>query len=241
MRNTPHSAPATPQLAATFGPRLVTLSSGSPGLRSSLGVTSRDASEAPGEPVMDMIASDETMDRYNECIKVNGWDLDCYRRNPVVVDSHDYSSVAKIIGRSDSVEIKDNALVNRVRFALDNPLGTLCWKLAKGGFIKSESVGFIPREWTDGNDPSKPGRTFTKCELLEISLVAVPMNPGATIGAAIKSGAVTQQDVRAVVDQMRLSLEELTKLIGQDSPAADDVHAGRLAHAIGELHRILRR
>ncbi len=76
-------------------------------------------------------------------------------------------------------------------------MGNLAYKMAKGGFIKSQSVGFIPIEWTNGNDKDAPDRTYTKCELLEISLVVVPANPGATIGLALKSGAINARDSAA--------------------------------------------
>ena len=74
-------------------------------------------------------------------------------------------------------------------------MGVLAWKMAKGGFLKSQSVGFIPLEWTNGAGKDAPDRTYTKCELLEISLVVVPANPGATIGLALKSGAIDRNDL----------------------------------------------
>ena len=169
--------------------RLHPISGGGHGLRSALSVTVIPVADAPAE-VMDFIASDETVDRY--------------RQNPVVVDSHDYSSIARILGRSETTEVRDGRLVNRVRFALENPLGRLARDLAAGGFIRSQSVGFIPVEWEDGNpERGEPRRRYTASELVEISLVAVPANPGATIGAALKSGATSLATVRSAADQLR--------------------------------------
>lgn len=183
--------------------RLHPLSGGGHGLRSALSVTVIPVADAPAE-VMDFIASDETVDRYGEVIVQAGWRLDRYRQNPVVVDSHDYSSIARILGRSETTEVRDGRLVNRVRFALENPLGRLARDLAAGGFIRSQSVGFIPVEWQDGNpERGEPRRRYTVSELVEISLVAVPANPGATIGAALKSGATSLATVRSASDQLR--------------------------------------
>lgn len=181
-------------LEKEFGHRLVALRDGRQGLRGGLHC---DIKEVLGEePILDFVASDETLDRYNEIIKSDGWQLDNFKKNPVIVDCHDYSSIAKIIGRSPTVGVIDGKLVNRVEFATANPLGNLCWKMAKAGFIRSESVGFIPLEWTNGNKVGEPDRTYLQQELLEISLVVVPANPSATIGAAYKSGAIGKSDLR---------------------------------------------
>ena len=186
-------------LTTEFGERLVKLSTGADGLRSELLCQVR----AVGDDEMEFIATDETKDRYAEVIKIDGWQLDNYRKNPVVVDSHNYWTLGALIGRSEEVVIEKGKMRNRVKFALDNPLGAMSYKMAKAGFIKSESVGFIPIEWKNGSGEMEPRRTYLKQELLEISLVSVPANPGATIEAALKSGAVQRGDVRALFDWLK--------------------------------------
>jgi len=188
-------------LQKEFGERLVTLRDGRPGLRGGLHCEVRSPEVAvpgAGEPpaLLDFIATDETLDRYNELIRLDGWRTDNYLKNPVVPDCHNYYSIAAILGRTVRLEIAGGKMVNRVEFALDNPLGAVAYKLARGGFIQSESVGFIPLEWTNGARPGEPDRTYTRQELLEISLVVVPANPGATIGAAVRSGAVERGDLQ---------------------------------------------
>jgi len=190
-------------LETEFGKRLVTLHDGGQGIRAGLACEVRAASSSE-EPVLDFIASDETVDRYNEVIELGGWQLANYRKNPVVVDSHDYSSIARILGNSTDVRIKSGRLINRVKFATDNPLGAMAYKMARGGFIKSESVGFIPVEWERGNSGAgEPSRTYKKQELIEISLVAVPANPSATVGLALKSGAIEKSDLRDLAEFLK--------------------------------------
>ncbi len=186
---------------AEFGQRLVTLHTGERGLRG--GVPCRVKEVSGDAPMMDFIGSDDSLDRYNEVIDQEGWQLENFRANPVIPDCHDYSSIGKILGRAASVQVADGKLVNRVEFCLDNPMGALAYKMAKGGFIKSQSVGFIPLEWTNGNQAGQPDRTYTKCELLEISLVVVPANPGATIGTALKSGVLTPGDIRRTIEHLK--------------------------------------
>jgi HK97 family phage prohead protease len=184
-----------------FGERVVVLNNGKRGLH---GVLHCEVLDVPGDaPIMDFVASDETIDRYNECIKVDGWQLDNFRANPVIADCHDYSSITKILGRALSVDVANQKLVNRVEFCCDNPMGCLAYKMAKGGFLKSQSVGFIPLEWTNGSGKDEPSRTYSKCELLEISLVVVPANPSATIGLALKSGAIERADLREAAEFLK--------------------------------------
>lgn len=184
-----------------FGARVCTLNNGMAGLRAGLKF---DVKEITGEkPVIEFIGSDSSVDRYNEVIDQNGWQLENFRANPVIPDCHNYDSVARILGRALSIEVRDGKLVNQVEFCLDNPMGAMAYKMAKGGFIKSQSVGFIPLEWQNGKNADQPDRTFTKCELLEVSLVVVPANPGATVGLALKSGAIEKADIKNVVDFLK--------------------------------------
>lgn len=181
-----------------FGDRLVTLHTGAQGLRG--GLRCQVKAVDGDAPVMDFIGSDNSVDRYNEVIEPAGWQLDNFKANPVIPDCHDYSSITRILGRAVSVSVEKGQLLNRVEFCTENPLGLLAWKMARGGFIKSQSVGFIPIEWKNGLGQNDPERTYLKQELLEISLVVVPANPGATVGLALKSGAIERRDLSEAAD-----------------------------------------
>ena len=214
-----------------FGARLITLNNGQQGLRGGLHCTVKDvAGEAP---VMDFIGSDNTIDRYNEVIDQKGWELENFRSNPVIPDCHDYSSIAKILGRALTVDVIEGKLVNRVEFCVDNPMGLLAYRMAKGGFIKSQSVGFIPMEWTNGMGKDQPDRTYSKCELLEISLVVVPANPGATIGNQIKSvlNAGERRDLADFLKQFCSEAEPLTK----PGACGGGIHDAQLLNLAREL------
>jgi HK97 family phage prohead protease len=191
-------------LTEEFGDRLVTLHTGAVGLRG--GIISEVKAVADDESCLDFIGSDNRVDRYGEVIEQDGWDTKNFLANPVIPDCHDYSSVARILGRAKSLAVKDvagrKALHNRVSFAMDNPLGAMAFKMASKGFIPAQSVGFIPLTWTNGVGKDQPARTYKKCELLEISLVVVPANPGATnqITKALNEGAINKSDLRACAE-----------------------------------------
>jgi hypothetical protein len=61
------------------------------------------------------------------------------------------------------------------------------YRLVKGGYIRTVSVGFNPIEYSFVNEKDRPfGIDFKKQELLEISPCPVPCNPNALIAAAAK-------------------------------------------------------
>ena len=223
-----------------FGKRLVTLHTGASGLRCGIHCTAsapKDMADGDGDDMMDFIASDNTVDRYNEVLDQNGWQLDNFRANPVIPDCHDYSSISKILGRATSIGVSNGKLVNRVQFSMDNPMGKMAYKMAKAGFIKSQSVGFIPLDWTNGVGQDQPERTYTKMELLEVSLVVVPANPGATIGLALKSGALERSDLTELADYLKEFCSE--KAIppgsaGASAAGSPDAQLLQLARSLGK-------
>ena len=220
-----------------FGDRLVTLNTGATGLRAGLHFNVKEVAGAVAQ--MDFIGSDATVDRYNEVIDPGAWgDLKNFRANPVIPDCHDYSSVAKILGRAVSVEVRDGKLCDRVEFCLDNPLGNLAFKMARGGFLNSQSVGFIPEDWKAGN-AGEPDRTYTKVELLEISMVVVPANPGATIGLALKSGAIEKCDLRDLADFLKQFCGKETDPDAPGGTSGAGVPDVRLLQSARSLRRVI--
>jgi HK97 family phage prohead protease len=220
-----------------FGTRLVALNNGAQGLR---GGIKCEVKEVAGDaPMMDFIASDNTVDRYNEVIDQAGWQMDNFRANPVIPDCHDYSSISRILGRAVMCDVKDGRLVNRVEFCLDNPMGNLAYKMATGGFIKSQSVGFIPLEWQNGNGKEQPDRTYTKQELLEISLVVVPANPGATVGLALKSGAIERADLLSAVKFLNTLCSDPTAPKDQVRASAAGDHDAQLLQMARLLYLLI--
>ena len=150
-----------------------------------------------GERQYEFIASTIGMDRDGEVIDPAGWDLKNFRKNPVIMYGHDYDGLP--IGRAPKVGISNGSLKNTVEFP---PEGTyefadIVERLVKEGFLNTESVGFIPKEWKDGNGGKGPRRTYTKQELLEISIVPVPSNPDA-LREAVEKGVITEEQLEIV-------------------------------------------
>jgi HK97 family phage prohead protease len=131
--------------------------------------------------------STDSVDRSGDKINQDGWQLDNYRKNPVVLWAHDYSKPP--IGTSDKVWIEGGKLKSITRFVpADNPaIGRFAdgiYQLYKQGFMSATSVGFMPKKWAWVDDKDrKYGIDFEEMELLEYSAVPVPANAEALIEA----------------------------------------------------------
>jgi len=124
------------------------------------------------------IASDESEDRHGEKIKLQGWELENYKKNPVLQWAHDYS--VPPIGRANAIRISEGKLVFEPEFHEETQLAKEIKALFKKGILKAFSVGFIPK------DMNTKQNSIEKAELLEISAVPVPANPNALVFAKEK-------------------------------------------------------
>ena len=119
-----------------------------------------------------------------EYLRMSGARLQRYRKNPVVLDAHNWDSTGAVIGKAD-VKVEGKALVASVTFAA-TARAEEAWQLVKGGFLRALSVGFMPDSSktniladgeTDGEDENMitgPARIIKQWELYEISGVPVP-------------------------------------------------------------------
>ena len=118
-----------------------------------------------------VIFSTSSVDRDREVIFQN-FELDNFKKNPVLLDSHRYDSIDRVIGKIDEIGIIEGKLQGDISFAIDNPRGLLAKNLVDKGFLGATSIGFIPKQFDADGNP-------TLSELLEVSVVSVPANPEA--------------------------------------------------------------
>jgi HK97 family phage prohead protease len=135
------------------------------------------------------LVSDETPDRMGDVIRVKGWDLSNYKANPVILWAHDGKNVPPI-GRGHNVRRRfgPNRLTADIEFAPSeaHEFAETIYQLAKRGFIKATSVGFMPKGVEQVDEEQRAalgigpyGQVFSESELMEISVVSVPANPSA--------------------------------------------------------------
>lgn len=110
----------------------------------------------------------------------SGVDLSNYNRNPVVCLNHD---VDKIVGAA-ALALSGNQVAGRIKFAPPGISATAdeARGLAKAGILTGVSAGINPLE-AEPLDPRNPrgGVRILRCELLEVSLVAVQADPDARV------------------------------------------------------------
>jgi phage head maturation protease len=163
------------------------------------------------------LISTASIDRYNDVIDVGGWNLRHFRKNPVVLKDHNYT-VDNIIGKAISVEKRDGGLVATTQF-VDTEVGREAMALVEAGIAKAWSVGFrgldshsvgegrkakcetckkTYEKLLRGRDAEETwiyGRHFTRAELMEYSLVAIPANQDVVMNA-VRKGYVAEENVK---------------------------------------------
>jgi len=146
-----------------------------------------------------VVISTENIDRYQEVIKMDGWELEHYKKNPIVLWAHDHKLLP--IGYANTIDVNDGKLVATGRFA-PHAHAQEIRKLYDLGIVRATSVGFIAKEYE--------GNLITKAELLEFSFVSVPANPYA-LALAMKNDV----SVNEMVTKGFFTIEEKD---GEDVP-----------------------
>jgi HK97 family phage prohead protease len=153
------------------------------------------ADHGVGDP-LSFILSDATPDRYGDVIAVEGWQLANFKRNPIALFSHDPKF---IVGKWKNLRVESASLRGDLELAQEGTSERIdeIRRLVSAGILKAVSVGFKPieHEAIDKEDPWG-GVRYTKSELVETSLVAVPANPNAL--AVAKSFGISPDTLRLV-------------------------------------------
>jgi HK97 family phage prohead protease len=153
---------------------------------------------------IEFVASTEKTDRYGDVIRVGGWKLDNYLRNPVFLWGH--KSTEPPIGKCVNlkIEAKPPALVQTIQFADAStyPFADTIFQLYKGSYMRAVSVGFMPTEQpkpiTD-LEGHFTGYEFNGQELLELSAVPIPANADC-LARAVQKGFSEADIARAFTD-----------------------------------------
>ena len=126
-------------------------------------------------PVTFVLSTDD-VDRHGDVVAADGWRLEAYLRNPVLLWAHDYRHPA--IGRAVSVWSEPHRLLAKMEFA-PGAFAQEVAALYAYGFQWGVSVGFRPIRWEERRDARTGaflGLRYLEQELLEVSAVPVPAN-----------------------------------------------------------------
>lgn len=167
--------------------------------------------------IVDYVASDETLDSWREVIRADGWRFTHFQKNAPFVDSHNYDSIDKQVGRVLEFHVERRQLIERVQWAVDvpeNKLAAIGWRMTEAGYLKAVSVGFWPTRMVSKWDQDKSGwlgqlqelglheedgvRTiYIQQEQAELSSCILGANPNA-LAKAFKAGAISDADLDTI-------------------------------------------
>lgn len=158
-----------------------------------------------------------------EFLRMRGGDFERFRKNPVVLDTHDRFTAGAVIGRAE-ISTVGRKLIAEVEFAETRRADDI-WQLVQGGFLRALSVGFrardvLPLAEGESNGAGKnriegPARIIKEWELFEISVVPVPAD-----GEALKRSFFNQDEAGKLLAGIRRLLETDTKR--KDETMSDD-------------------
>lgn len=155
----------------------------------------RRAVEIDGVERQLFVASTDIVDRCDDIVDQATWKLDNYNANPIVLVDHEYEAGC-VVGRGEVRVVEGVGLVLDVVKWSRKAHAQDVMNDVEDGIISAVSVGFSPgrviarRDLPDG-DPRKSdgyGCVYFDCDLLEVSIVAVPANPEAL---AVRAKAAT--------------------------------------------------
>lgn len=164
--------------------------------------------------IVEYVASDETIDSYREIIRADGWRFNRFAKNAPFVDSHDYGTLEKLLGKVVDFKVTGKRLIETVQWAIDvadNKLAQLGWKMCAAGYLPAVSVGFIPTKvvskWDSDPMPyaeamkalnlgkdSNVRAIYLEQEQIELSACIIGANPNA-LAKSYKAGVIDDADL----------------------------------------------
>ena len=181
--------------------------------------------------------STEAVDRDNDTIKLAGWDLKAYLRNPVVLWGH--RSYDPPVGRSVEIGTEGGALKAVVEFVpADMPIvgemAEMVYRMVDKGFLSACSVGFRPLEYEkakerDDDDSWMTPLDFLKQELLEWSVCTIPSNPEAIVNPDDEERAATVAAMKTAAEDAAAAAAAAAAHAAANAAQLESVRAERLA------------
>ena len=130
------------------------------------------------------LASAATLDRQDEIVLPTAFKelMPVYMKNPVVITNHAHrlqTGHSSVVGNVVDYKIAKEGLWVTIEFVKGTVLADEYWLLYSTKKQRAFSIGFVPKEWTYEEKDGQRIRVYTKIELIEISVCAVPANPDA--------------------------------------------------------------
>jgi len=159
--------------------------------------------------LVEYVASDESLDSYNEVVRANGARFNRFQKNAPFVDSHNYESIECCVGKVVDFAVRGREVIETCQWAIDvaaNKLAQFGFTMTAAGYLKAVSIGFIPTAFVTrwDNDPTawrdqlkelglheEDGVRciYTEWEQMELSACILGAN-GNAVARAYKAGVI---------------------------------------------------
>lgn len=193
------------------------------------------------------VLSTGQVDRHGDIIEQDGWELDNFKSNPVVLFGHRGDRPA--VGSADDIRIGKSGLEADFHFNLETQLGQELNALYAARDMRAISVGFraIETEFMFEEFENEEGEKvkrfrgirFKRQELWEFSAVPIPANPGALVQMSATAARLDADDAESFGYAVRRYGDLFTAETKSTEPALLDQLEGKseeddaLAIAIG--------
>ena len=177
------------------------------------------------------VLSTDDVDRHGDVISADGWVLESYRENPVLLWAHNYRQPA--IGRAAKVWTEPHRLLANMEFA-PTDFAQEIFSLYRSGFQWGVSVGFKPIRFEERRDEKTGaflGLRFLEQELLEVSAVPVPANRN----ALSRSDQPGLHALTALWPVLASQVDELAKLAGEIADTVAELETAAKGEEPGEI------
>lgn len=188
-----------------------------------------------------------------EVLRMSGVDLRRFKKNPVVVDSHNTWSIRSILGTA-KVRKEGTQLLADITFD-ETDEGEAAWQRVRSGSLRATSIGYMPdrtktKQLLDGETDGKgeslvsgPAVVCKSWELREITMCPVPADEDALrrsyYGASRRSGSMKYSELETDEGERpgRPQVEEKSKdeLEAERASRVAKLRADKRASEIAEI------
>lgn len=207
---------------------------------------------ATDDDAMEFVASSPKVNRYGFALRTDGWRVDNFNANPVILWHH--LDFIPPIGRGRAVK-GASELVTKITWDRSDPLGARVEQKYRDGFLNAVSVGFdfvdkkgepLGAWW---NLTAEQIHTEAFYDLAEVSAVPVPADPSALVKQSLADMGLELVDLAGLGelgevekaaagrDQAQQALMQLLReaLLGQAPPAPTAMADPRVDQLLAEL------
>lgn len=181
--------------------------------------------QAAGPDPLVYVMSDASVDRGGDVIDQTGWQLANFKRNPIALFGHKSDF---IVGHWTDVRVEAGRLIGRLellRAGISERLDEIR-AAVEAGVLRAVSVGFRPIDAEPIPNSKRGGVRFKASELVECSLVSIPMNPNAL--QVVKGLHLSEHAQQLIFGE---TAEEVSGIVRREAPgetAATPPHSRKL-------------